>query len=209
RLQDRQGARDRRHDHRWRRDPAAGALRARSREGLPARAHRIRAPLLLHLERRIQARHHLAGRRGARRGRPRRQDRGRRPRERLLARGPRAARLRILRFSPGLRALRRASHHQDQTPEAARAAPRAPKARMKTLADERARQRILGDLDTTLVVEAAAGTGKTTELVGRILALLASGRASLSRLVAVTFTEKAAGEMKLRLRAEIEKARAR
>ncbi|HKQ69922.1 MAG TPA: UvrD-helicase domain-containing protein, partial [Polyangiaceae bacterium] len=78
---------------------------------------------------------------------------------------------------------------------------------MKTLADEAARRRIQCDLDTTLVVEAAAGTGKTTELVGRVLALLRSGRASLSRLVAVTFTEKAAGEMKLRLRTEIEKAR--
>jgi len=78
---------------------------------------------------------------------------------------------------------------------------------MKPLADQEARRRIRADLDTTLVVEAAAGTGKTTELVGRILALLSSGRASLSKLVAVTFTEKAAGEMKLRLRSEIERAR--
>ncbi|HMJ56834.1 MAG TPA: UvrD-helicase domain-containing protein [Polyangiaceae bacterium] len=78
---------------------------------------------------------------------------------------------------------------------------------MTPLADEEARSRIRHDLETTLVVEAAAGTGKTTELVRRILSLLRSG-ASLSRIVAVTFTEKAAGEMKLRLRAEIEKARA-
>ena len=78
---------------------------------------------------------------------------------------------------------------------------------MIPLADEEARRRIRQDLGTTLVVEAAAGTGKTTELVSRILSLLRSG-ASLSRIVAVTFTEKAAGEMKLRLRAEIEKARA-
>jgi ATP-dependent helicase/nuclease subunit A len=78
---------------------------------------------------------------------------------------------------------------------------------MTPLADEEARQRIRHDLGTTLVVEAAAGTGKTTELVCRILALLRHG-ASLSRIVAVTFTEKAAGEMKLRLRGEIERARA-
>jgi ATP-dependent helicase/nuclease subunit A len=77
---------------------------------------------------------------------------------------------------------------------------------MTPLADEEARRRIRHDLGTTLVVEAAAGTGKTTELVCRILSLLRHG-ASLSRIVAVTFTEKAAGEMKLRLRAEIEKAR--
>ena len=79
---------------------------------------------------------------------------------------------------------------------------------MKPLFDEVARRRIKEDLDSTLVVEAAAGTGKTTELVGRDLSLLASGKASRSRIVAVTFTEKAAGEMKLRLRSEIEKARA-
>ena len=77
----------------------------------------------------------------------------------------------------------------------------------RPLADEEARRRIREDLDTTLVVEAAAGTGKTSALVGRILALVKSGRARLSGLVAVTFTEKAAGEMKLRLRTEIEKAR--
>ncbi|MEN8183447.1 MAG: UvrD-helicase domain-containing protein [Myxococcota bacterium] len=74
--------------------------------------------------------------------------------------------------------------------------------------DAEARRRIREDLDTTLFVEAAAGTGKTTELVARIVSLLASGRTTLERVVAVTFTEKAAGEMKLRLRAEIERARA-
>ena len=37
------------------------------------------------------------------------------------------------------------------------------------------------DLDTTLVVEAAAGTGKTTELVNRILRVLATGRAEMDR----------------------------
>src|SRR6267378_3165136 len=75
------------------------------------------------------------------------------------------------------------------------------------LADGDARERIRKDLDTTLVVEAAAGTGKTTELVGRILAGICSGRVRLSTTVAVTYTEFAAGELKLRLRTEIEKAR--
>ncbi len=37
--------------------------------------------------------------------------------------------------------------------------------------------------------------------------MVASGRAQLDRLVAVTFTEKAAGELKLRLRTEIERGR--
>ena len=75
------------------------------------------------------------------------------------------------------------------------------------LADQAARDRIANDLDTTLVVEAAAGTGKTTALVGRMREALASGRARLERMVAVTFTDAAAGELKLRLRAEIERAR--
>ena len=75
------------------------------------------------------------------------------------------------------------------------------------LADDEARRRILTDFATTLFVEAAAGTGKTTALVGRIVALICEGISTLDRVVAVTFTEKAAGEMKLRLRAEIERAR--
>ncbi len=75
------------------------------------------------------------------------------------------------------------------------------------IADQRVRDRIRNDLDTTLIVEAAAGTGKTTALVNRIVAALAAGRAELGRIVAVTFTEKAAGELKLRLRAGIENAR--
>lgn len=80
---------------------------------------------------------------------------------------------------------------------------------MKPLLDAEARARIANDLDTTLVVEAAAGTGKTTALVGRVVAIIRAGRTSLERIVAVTFTEKAAGEMKLRLRSELDKARQR
>src|SRR6185295_14414320 len=66
--------------------------------------------------------------------------------------------------------------------------------------DTAARRAITEDLDVTLIVEAAAGTGKTTELVHRILRVLATGRATMIEIVAVTFTEKAAGELKLRLR---------
>ena len=74
--------------------------------------------------------------------------------------------------------------------------------------DAVAREAILNDLDTTLVVEAAAGTGKTTELVNRILRVLSTGRAEITKIVAVTFTEKAAGELKLRLRERLEQERA-
>jgi ATP-dependent exoDNAse (exonuclease V) beta subunit len=73
--------------------------------------------------------------------------------------------------------------------------------------DQLARERICNDLDTSLIVEAAAGTGKTTALIGRILSGIVSGRVSLSKVVAVTFTEFAAGELKLRLRSAIEEER--
>ena len=77
------------------------------------------------------------------------------------------------------------------------------------MTDQQARDAIANDLDSTLVVEAAAGTGKTTELVKRILRVLATGRAKkVGNIVAVTFTEKAAGELKLRLRQALERERA-
>ena len=67
------------------------------------------------------------------------------------------------------------------------------------ITDQAVRDRIRDDLDVTLVIEAAAGTGKTTALVNRIVSVIGSGRGELARIVAVTFTEKAAGELKLRL----------
>ncbi len=76
-----------------------------------------------------------------------------------------------------------------------------------SLPDQDARDRIREDLDATLVVEAAAGTGKTSELVRRIIALVEQRKARLSEIVAVTFTDRAGGEMKLRLRMAIEESR--
>lgn len=75
-----------------------------------------------------------------------------------------------------------------------------------TFVDAEARDRIARDLDVSFIVEAAAGTGKTTALVGRVLNLLRTGKGSLDRMVIVTFTTKAAGELKLRLRTELERA---
>ena len=80
---------------------------------------------------------------------------------------------------------------------------------MTDLFDAAARRAIREDLAKTLVVEAAAGTGKTTEMIARIIAVIETGATTLERLVAVTFTEKAAGEMKLRLRTELEYQRER
>ena len=74
--------------------------------------------------------------------------------------------------------------------------------------DDAARRRIRESLEESLIVEASAGTGKTTELVHRIVAVLEHG-AKIDRIAAVTFTHKAAGELKLRLREELDQARHR
>jgi ATP-dependent exoDNAse (exonuclease V) beta subunit len=74
--------------------------------------------------------------------------------------------------------------------------------------DDAARARIRASLGESLLVEAAAGTGKTSEMVRRIVAVLAAGRARIQQVVAVTFTRKAAGELKLRLRQALDGARA-
>lgn len=73
-------------------------------------------------------------------------------------------------------------------------------------ADQGTRDRIHDDLDSTLFVEAGAGTGKTTELVNRILRLVATGRAEMPAVAAITFTDAAATELRDRIREELEKA---
>ena len=75
------------------------------------------------------------------------------------------------------------------------------------LEDRLARERIRNSLAESLLVEASAGTGKTTELVARIVGVLRTGATMIDRIVAVTFTNKAAGELKLRLRQELDRAR--
>jgi ATP-dependent helicase/nuclease subunit A len=74
------------------------------------------------------------------------------------------------------------------------------------LVDEAERRRAIEDLDTTFLVEAAAGSGKTTLLLGRIVNLVRSGRARLAEIAAVTFTEKAAADLRVRLRGELARA---
>ena len=71
--------------------------------------------------------------------------------------------------------------------------------------DQEYRLRIETELDATFFVEAGAGTGKTRELVYRIVNLIASGVAEIGRIAAITFTEAAAAELRDRVRAELEK----
>jgi len=70
-------------------------------------------------------------------------------------------------------------------------------------ADQEARDRIASDLDTNLLVEAGAGSGKTTSMVARMLALVARGT-PVDRIAAVTFTRKAANELRERFQLALE-----
>jgi ATP-dependent helicase/nuclease subunit A len=72
--------------------------------------------------------------------------------------------------------------------------------------DEPDREAIRTDLDSNLLVEAAAGTGKTTSLVDRMLALVREGKAPVDRICAVTFTVKAAAQLKERFQLALERA---
>ncbi|MEF3313436.1 UvrD-helicase domain-containing protein [Paenibacillus sp. GYB004] len=76
---------------------------------------------------------------------------------------------------------------------------------MNEPSDQHARTRILEELDTTFLVEAGAGSGKTTSLVGRLLALIETGTAKIEQIAAITFTNKAADEMKERFRMALER----
>ncbi len=70
--------------------------------------------------------------------------------------------------------------------------------------DQAHRNRISGSLDETLFVEAGAGTGKTSALVERTVNLVASARATIDGVAAITFTEAAAAELRERVRLGLE-----
>ncbi len=57
-----------------------------------------------------------------------------------------------------------------------------------------------------MLVEAGAGSGKTSELLLRMLALIREGKATAADIAAVTFTRKAAAELRERFQAELEGA---
>ena len=71
------------------------------------------------------------------------------------------------------------------------------------LTDAEARKLIETDLDANLLVEAAAGTGKTHSIVSRMVDLIASGKCEIDQLAAVTFTRKAAAELRERFHARM------
>ena len=69
--------------------------------------------------------------------------------------------------------------------------------------DQTVRDDAMHDLDTSIFLQAGAGTGKTSVLVGRLVEVIRRGRAELREIVAITFTEKAAGELRDRVRHEL------
>ncbi len=72
--------------------------------------------------------------------------------------------------------------------------------------DQDVRDRIIRSTGASMLVEAAAGTGKTTLIVSRILQGVRDGTLRLSGTVAITFTEKAAGELEGRIRSALVEA---
>src|SRR5215210_4205431 len=78
--------------------------------------------------------------------------------------------------------------------------------RRRKPADQEYRDRIANDLACTMLVEAAAGTGKTTCLISRMVGLLREGECKIETLAAVTFTRKAAAELRTRFQLALEEA---
>ncbi len=72
--------------------------------------------------------------------------------------------------------------------------------------DAAARRRIADDLDTTLFVDAGAGSGKTQALVRRVVNLVEAG-VPITSIAAITFTERAAAELRSRVRTALEASR--
>ena len=73
------------------------------------------------------------------------------------------------------------------------------------LPDQPTRDLIERELDLTLLVEAGAGSGKTESLARRMAAGIAAGRYEVEGMAAVTFTRKAAAELRARFQLELER----
>ena len=76
---------------------------------------------------------------------------------------------------------------------------------MNAPADQDRRDAIRDRLDVSMLVEAAAGTGKTTSLVARMVNLVVTGKAMPSTIAAITFTVKAAAQLREKFQEALEK----
>ena len=76
--------------------------------------------------------------------------------------------------------------------------------RPRPLADAAARDRIVTELTRSLIVEAGAGSGKTHEMAARMAAGVAAGVYQVEHMAAITFTRKAAAELRGRFQLALE-----
>lgn len=72
--------------------------------------------------------------------------------------------------------------------------------------DWQERKQIENDLDINILVEAGAGSGKTASLIKRMLSIVKSGKCEVSEIAAITFTRKAAAELKERFQIKLEES---
>ena len=74
----------------------------------------------------------------------------------------------------------------------------------KALPDQAQREAAIAERGRNVLIDAGAGTGKTTILVDRLVAMIGAADGvrpvPISRIAAITFTRKAAGELRLRIR---------
>lgn len=84
-------------------------------------------------------------------------------------------------------------------------APSLSKENVVPLKDSEMRKTAQTHIKSTLFMEAGAGTGKTHILIERIFSIIEQGLADIDEIAAITFTEKAAAEMVVRLRDRLER----
>ena len=70
--------------------------------------------------------------------------------------------------------------------------------------DQNERDKISKELGKNFFVEAGAGSGKTHSMVDRMVGLVREGRAKIENIAAVTFTRKAAAELRERFQIMME-----
>ncbi len=75
-----------------------------------------------------------------------------------------------------------------------------------TLSDQADRDKILNSFDKNFLVEAGAGSGKTTYLVLRMIEIVRKGKYKIEEIAAITFTKKAATELRERFQTKLERA---
>ena len=82
------------------------------------------------------------------------------------------------------------------------AAPKKPVAPLEFIPDDKQREAI-EHVQGPMLVIAGAGTGKTSVLVNRIASLIREGHAHPNEILALTYTDNAAGEMRARVKAAV------